>query len=251
MNSTGQGGRGWLKPFIIAAAAAHEKPLLRRMARGDRLAKMAQKRVFLQDFGLFISRIAGFVIPVRRILPSRTLGKNRVFRSFGQNISTSKVMVRIGTKLSPWATCTFNRRLGDSSVISHPFISRLFISHLCCRWGGFARTDPIRICLRFFRSLARRLDLVARVYSREEGRIIPDNRNYPYLRILVKRGRGKFFRRSGILPAAIALRHFPARVSGNGKNLEIQAIVHVRTVANGGYPSAGPASLLSYGRRAR
>ncbi len=47
-------------------------------------------------------------------------------------------------------------------------------------------------------------------------------------------GRGKNFRRGGILPGAIALRDFPLRVSGIGKNLEIQPVVHERTVTNVG-----------------
>ncbi len=84
------------------------------------LAKVAQKRAFLRDFGLFITLIADFATSLRRILPSKTFGKNKAFRSFDENIVASEGMVRFCQNSLPvgrrpsW-TATEARRVGDAA----------------------------------------------------------------------------------------------------------------------------------------
>jgi len=48
---------------------------------GDRVAKMAQTRIFSEYFYPFITTVIYIRLPIRRIAPPGILGKNRAFNS--------------------------------------------------------------------------------------------------------------------------------------------------------------------------
>ena len=81
-------------------------------------------------FPPFSNSIDHFLSSVRRVTPSKILGKNKACRSFGKTILITGGMARICTKWSHWATAVVNRR-----SVTPPFTFRLILSAVT--WDTF------------------------------------------------------------------------------------------------------------------